>query len=293
MVMTQSFIRRALALAVMAHPVAAMAQTTGGEAAPTAQQAPVEQQPAVPAPAAEQAPAQPAPAGQPAPPAPGEIVVQGSAYAKKDPLKHVNEASYAAIQTGDRLVVEPATKLYTKGVPSPLRRGLHNVIYNLREPTNFAAFLMEHKFGKAGETLARFTINSTVGIAGLLDVARSKPIHLPYRPNGLGDVAGFYGIGSGPYFFLPLVGPTTLRDVIGTTIDRSWFAFVVGAPLDTVGFAAGVTVIGGMDDRNAIDGRLQAFRENSSNPYRATRDFYLKRRQEEIDTLRNAGKPKS
>jgi phospholipid-binding lipoprotein MlaA len=218
--------------------------------------------------------------------APG-IVVQGDAYSRQDPVHAVNEKSYEAIQKGDKLVVAPVARLYAHGVPSPLRRGLHNALYNLREPSNFVAFLLEHKFGKAGQVLVRFTVNSTIGLAGLIDVAKAKPLRIPYRPNGLADVAGFYGIKSGPYLFLPLIGPTTLRDLIGTTIDRAWFPLAVGKPLDTVPYGLAVTVIGGLDDRNAIDGQLRKFREESADPYNATRDFYLKRRQAEIDALRH------
>lgn len=215
------------------------------------------------------------------------IVVEGSGFSRQDPIHQLNEKSYEAIQTGDRLVVAPAAKLYAKGIPSPMRKGLHNVIYNLREPSNFLGFLLEHKFGKAGQTLVRFTINSTVGLVGLIDVARAKPIGIPYRPNGLADAAAFYGIGSGPYLFLPLIGPTTLRDLIGVTFDRTWFPLVVGGPFNSVAYGLGITVIGGLDDRNAIDPQLRAFREKSSDPYRATRDFYLKRRNAEIEALRH------
>jgi phospholipid-binding lipoprotein MlaA len=264
--------------AITAEPVV----PTQPGAATTAPETPVPAQPA---------PATTTPATPPA--AKGDIVVQGSTYAKHDPFRAVNETSYEAIQKSDKLVVAPATRIYTRGVPSPLRRGLHNAVYNLREPTNFVASLMEHKFGRAGQTLVRFTVNSTIGLAGLFDVAKSKPLRIPYRPNGLADVAGFYGIKPGPYFFLPLVGPTTLRDVIGVSIDRTWFPLAVGAPLNSIAFGLGETVIGGLDDRSAIDGQLRAFRDQSGDPYRATRDFYMKRRQQEIDELRHPNQVKA
>jgi phospholipid-binding lipoprotein MlaA len=216
-----------------------------------------------------------------------DIVVQGSVFEKHDPFRSLNATSYNAVQKSDHLVVAPAMHIYRHDVPRPIRRGLHNAIYNLREPTNFVASVLEHKFGCAGQTLVRFIVNSTVGVAGLVDVAKAKPFRIPYRRNGLADVAGFYGIKSGPYFFLPLVGPTTLRDLIGVTVDRTWFPLVVGAPLNSVAFGGSVTVIGGLDDREAIDGRLRAFKEKSGDPYRSTRDFYLQRRQQEIEDLRH------
>src|SRR3546814_2534491 len=73
--------------------------------------------------------------------------------------------------------------------------------------------------GKALETVGRFAINSTIGAAGVFDVAKKAPINLPYRSNGFANTLGFYGVEPGPYFFLPLVGPTTLRDMVGDGID--------------------------------------------------------------------------
>src|SRR3546814_9806039 len=75
------------------------------------------------------------------------------------------------------------------------------------------------KIGKALETVGRFAINSTIGAAGVFDVAKKAPINLPYRSNGFANTLGFYGVEPGPYFFLPLVGPTPLRDMVGDGID--------------------------------------------------------------------------
>ncbi|MFD2783753.1 MlaA family lipoprotein [Novosphingobium pokkalii] len=144
--------------------------------------------PAVSAPVPVQTAPQVAPDGAAPPSEPSEqeeapgIVVQGDAYSRQDPVHAVNEKSYEAIQKGDKLVVAPVARLYAHGVPSPLRRGLHNALYNLREPSNFVAFLLEHKFGKAGQVLVRFTVNSTIGLAGLIDVAKAKPLKIPTAP---------------------------------------------------------------------------------------------------------------
>lgn len=286
---------RRAARGLAAPALAALAALPGLAQAQAATPPAIEVSTPPPAPPAAQAPATATPPSAPETPpaepdeAPG-IVVQGDSFSRQDPMHAVNQKSYEAIQKGDKLVVAPVAHAYAKTLPSPLRRGLHNALYNLREPSNFVAFVLEHKFGKAGQVLVRFTVNSTVGLAGLIDVAKAKPLKIPYRPNGLADVAGFYGIKSGPYLFLPLIGPTTLRDLIGTTIDRAWFPLAVGKPLDTVPYGLAVTVIGGLDDRTAIDGQLKQFRAESADPYNATRDFYLKRRQAEIDGLRHPHK---
>src|SRR3546814_2446438 len=91
--------------------------------------------------------------------------------------------------------------------------GLGNALRNISEPVNFLNFLLQFKIGKAAETLGRFVVNTTFGVGGLVDVAKTKPFNLPYRRNGFANTLGFYGVEPGPYFYLPLVGPTTLRDM--------------------------------------------------------------------------------
>ena len=233
----------------------------------------------------------PAPTPPPAPiiADPGMIVI--SVHSRKyeqriDPAEAINAKSFGAIQTADKMVIGPASQVYERGVPGPVRSGIHNVLYNLREPTNFLNFLLQHKVGKAAETLARFTMNSTMGWAGIFDVAKRKPFNLPYRRNGLANTMGFYGIGPGPYMFLPLVGPTTLRDFIGITIDRFSAPAALAGPFATPEYGFSVMVIGGMDDRLRIAPQLAKYRDQVGDPYRATRDFYLRRRQAEIDELR-------
>jgi phospholipid-binding lipoprotein MlaA len=86
-----------------------------------------------------------------------------------------------------------------------------------------------------------------------------------------------------------MVGPTTLRDLIGTTIDRVGFPMLYASELRTPAFGLAVTVIGALDDRVMIDPQIREFREKTPDPYAAVRNFYLMRRQAEIDGLK--GKP--
>ena len=202
-----------------------------------------------------------------------------------DPARALNLKSYAVVEGADKLMVGPAAHTYERGLPTPLRDGFHNAIYNLREPANAVNFMLQHRVGKSLAATARFAINSTVGLAGFFDVAKRKPFRIPYRPNGMADTLGYYGVKQGPYMFLPIIGPTTVRDLVGTTIDRFWFPLVAGFPLDTFEFGIAMTVVNGLDDRTRIDPLLRKFREESGDPYTAHREFYLKRRQAEIDGL--------
>ncbi|ABD25803.1 VacJ-like lipoprotein [Novosphingobium aromaticivorans DSM 12444] len=213
------------------------------------------------------------------------IVVSGERTPPQDPMQSVNQASYDAVQAVDDAVIAPVAQVYEKGVPRPLRMGLRNFLRNLTEPIVALNFLLQLKPGKAAETVGRFAVNSTVGVGGLVDVAKKKPFNLPYRRNGFAYTMGYYGIGPGPYMFLPLVGPTTLRDVIGLGLDRFLLPFAVGGPLRHPGYVYGSFVIRSLDERVMNDELFKRIREES-NPYASYRELYLKSRQAEIDALK-------
>lgn len=212
-------------------------------------------------------------------------MVSGERTPAQDPMQSVNQASYDAVQAVDGAVIAPLAMSYQKTLPKPIRTGLRNFLVNLTEPIVALNFLLQLKPGKAAETIGRFAINSTVGAAGLIDVAKKKPFNLPYRRNGFAYTMGYYGIGSGPYMFLPLVGPTTLRDVVGLGLDRFLMPFAVGGPLKHPAYVYGGFVVRSLDDRVENDALFKRIDEES-NPYASYREFYLKTRQAEIDALK-------
>jgi phospholipid-binding lipoprotein MlaA len=228
-------------------------------------------------------------AGTTAPPLPeenGAIVVTARPRAVAgDPLEAVNVKAFEATQAVDRAAVGPIALGYRHIVPEPARDGLRNALRNLREPVVAINFLLQLKPGKAAETLARLGINSTIGVAGLVDVARRKPFHLPYRPNGFADTFGYYGVKPGAYLFLPLVGPTTVRDLVGGGLDRLVLPLAIGRPFNRVTYTIPTGVIGALQHRINIDDELRELREKAPDPYAALRDAYLRRRQAEIDAL--------
>ncbi|MGV3511466.1 MAG: MlaA family lipoprotein [Novosphingobium sp.] len=252
-----------------------------GAATPVPQGAPSEPQPSAPV----ALPQAPAPSLDQIEQSEQAIVVSGERTPAQDPMQAVNQASYDAVQAVDDAVIAPVANVYEKGVPRPIRMGLRNFLRNLTEPIVALNYLLQLKPGKAAETVGRFAINSTVGIGGVIDVARNKPFNLPYRRNGFAYTFGYYGIGPGPYMFLPLVGPTTLRDVIGLGLDRFLMPFAVGGPLRNPGYVYGSFVIRSLDERVANDELFRRIREES-NPYASYRELYLKSRQAEIDALK-------
>jgi phospholipid-binding lipoprotein MlaA len=221
-----------------------------------------------------------------------DIVVTARPRASKaDPAAAINIVTFDAAQVMDRALVAPVTKGYTKIVPKPARDGLHNLINNLDEPIVFVNFLLQLKPGKAAATLGRFAINSTVGVGGLIDVAKRKPFRLPRRSNGLADTLGYYGVKPGPYLFLPLIGATTLRDMLGRVVDLSILPTAFGKPFTNPAFSTSKGALSAVDERAHVDEDARRERHESADPYTAVREDYLRRRQAEIDVLKGKSQP--
>ena len=238
---------------------------------------------ATPAPAVPSSPSAPAPKPLPDP---SDIIVTGrSGPPPGDPLEQVNEVSFAAVQAVDKAVIGPLAQAYEKTVPNPARSGIRNALSNLHEPVNFLNFVLQHKIGKAAETFGRFAINSTMGVVGLVDVAKRKPFSLPLRYNGFANTLGFYGVKPGPFFFLPLVGATTVRDFIGFSVDKLLLPTSIGKPFTQPTYNIPTGALSALDHRNVTDADIQKIRNGDRNPYAAVREDYLARRQAEIDAL--------
>lgn len=221
---------------------------------------------------------------------PEEILVTGRQSIPGDPLNEVNAASYDVVQAADRAVIRPVAMGYRKIVPRQGRLGVRNFLSNLAEPVVFINYVLQLKLGKAAETAGRFAINSTVGAAGLVDVAKRKPFNLPKRQNGFANTLGYYGVKPGPFLFLPIVGPTTIRDLFGLGIDRLVVPVAVGKPFNRPYYAIPAGILTSLDQRAEADDKLAKLHDETGNAYVATRDEYLKRRQDEIDALRGRSK---
>lgn len=217
-----------------------------------------------------------------------DITVRARRASPGDPMAAINAKSFAITEAVDNAVLGPAAMAVENNVPKPITDGLHNFLYNIHEPVAFLNFLLQLKPGKAAETLGRFTINSTLGIGGLFDVAKKRPFKLPYRTNGFAYTLGYYGIGPGPFLFLPLFGSTSLRDLIGDNVDRLVVPLAFSKPFNRPAYFIPAGVFRTLDRRADFDNQLRALRQ-SADPYVARREYYLQLRQAEIDHLR--GKP--
>ncbi len=239
-------------------------------------------------------PTDPASSAQPESQAPapaaglGEIVVTGRRASPEDPLEELNSTSFEVTQTVDKAIIGPVAFAYEEVMPRPMRKGLSNFLHNLGEPIVFLNFMLQLKPDKAAETFGRFAINTTLGAAGLVDVAKRKPFNLPYRRNGFANTLGYYGVKPGPYFYLPLVGSTTLRDFIGNRLDLLVLPMAFGRSIIRPEFAIPIAVLSELDHRIEFDDELRVIRA-TADPYVAARTYYLQKRQAEIDALRGRG----
>ena len=135
----------------------------------------------------------------------------------RDPWEGYNRTIYAFNDGLDTVLLKPAAEAYDTVVPEPVDRGIGNFIANLGEVGNFANALLQAKPVESGRALVRLTINSTVGLFGLFDVATELGIE---RGNeDFGQTLGAWGAGPGPYFVLPVLGPSTVRDALGGPVD--------------------------------------------------------------------------
>jgi phospholipid-binding lipoprotein MlaA len=199
----------------------------------------------------------------------------------QDPWEGANRTFYRVEGALDRALIRPLAVFYKHVAPRPLRSGLKNAIANLAEPSVAVNDLLQGRGGKAGETVARFVVNSTVGVAGLFDVA--TPAALPHHANDFGLTLARYGVKPGPYLFLPLVGPTNVRDAVGGVVNIAFNPLTYAGYPGQAEVAATTTAAKGLDARNAADGQLKALDASAVDPYATLRAYAEQTREAEVN----------
>ncbi|MCV6637594.1 VacJ family lipoprotein [Candidatus Albibeggiatoa sp. nov. NOAA] len=138
---------------------------------------------------------------------------------KKDPFEKFNRAMYDLSNDLDMMVVRPAAEIYKAALPDPVDKGISNFFSNLGEITVIANDLLQLKFKQAAQDTGRFAVNTTVGLLGIFDVATHWGLEKHYED--FGQTLGAWGVGQGPYLYIPGVGPSTIRDATGRVVDFS------------------------------------------------------------------------
>lgn len=207
------------------------------------------------------------------------VFEEGAAVAEDyDPWESFNERMFAFNRGLDRYAMKPVARAWDKTVPEPAQLGLKSAFHNVGMPKRFLNSLFQAKFRGAGRELARFVINSSVGLAGLIDVAGAGGIKPSEEDTG--QTLGAYGVGPGPYLVLPFLPPLTVRD---------GFGFAVDAALDPMSYVAPFAANVGMTGTETINMRaenleiFQDVEESVLDLYSAVRNGYLQRRQTEIE----------
>lgn len=188
-----------------------------------------------------------------------------------DPIENANRAVFDGNQYIDRHVLKPMAGSYRETVPSGVQRGVSNVLNNLREPSIAVNDLLQGNPARALSTLWRFTVNTTAGALGILDVAGD--LGLEHHEADFGQTLGVWGAGTGPYLTLPLLGPSNLRDATGTLVG-----FVLN-PLPLGPAQAPVSVSQALDQRVQAQDQLDTLERSSVDFYASLRSAYLQRRQ--------------
>ena len=193
-----------------------------------------------------------------------------------DPLEGVNRFFFNINQRLDRDAGRPAANAYRETVPHSVRSGLHNVLDNLGGPVSFANNLLQVRLEDAGLAAGRFLVNSTMGVAGIFDVATDWG--LPARNRDFGETMGTYGVPAGPYLVLPFRGSTDVRDFAGNYLDgyASPLRYVRYDGREYVGLMK--STLGSMDNRAANLASLRDIERASVDYYATMRTLYLERR---------------
>jgi len=197
-----------------------------------------------------------------------------------DPFEDTNRAIFDFNQMVDRHVLVPVAEAYRTVLPEPVRDSLRDFLRNLRAPLIFANNALQGDFEHAGQTFARFTLNSTLGVGGLIDVA-GRWGQLPYHEQDLGVTFGVWGIPEGPYLVIPVLGPSDPRDLVGQTAEGFGDPFnklVTGNPytLYWIPFVRGG--VSGIDQRSRYIETLSDIERTSLDYYATIRSLYRQRR---------------
>jgi phospholipid-binding lipoprotein MlaA len=214
------------------------------------------------------------------------IATQARAGEPSDPLEGANRAGYSIHQALDRALFRPAAMIYRALTPGFIGKGIHNVMVNLSEPVTFANDVLQLRPRRAAHTLIRLTANTLAGWGGFMDVAGYAG--LEHRHNSFGNTLGRYGVGPGPYLFIPFIGPSDVRDLFGSGVDAAIdpVRFITYPHRTRVNIV--LSVVGGLDQRSFNDDDLKAATAGAADPYATLRSLYLQDRQGEID---GTGKP--
>ncbi len=221
-------------------------------------------------------------------PSPADREAVAEFAAVNDPAEPTNRAVFAVNQGLDSALLKPVATVYRDWVPKFFQDRMNDVLNNLRAPVIFVNDLLQGELDRAIATLARFVVNSTLGLAGLNDLATD--IGMEGHDEDFGQTLAVWGVPEGPYVMLPIFGPSNPRDTVGLVVDFLIDPFNVWAGNTDREFAvlsrAGAR---GVDQRAIYMEALDEIERTSLDYYAAIRSLYRQRRAEEIRNGKSSG----
>jgi phospholipid-binding lipoprotein MlaA len=206
---------------------------------------------------------------------------------QSDPLEPLNRGVFQFNRVVDGLVLEPAARIYRMTTPQFFRTGVSNFLANLSTPVVLANDLLQGDFQRAELTLGRFMMNTILGLGGVIDVG--DKLGMPDRHyEDFGQTLAVYGVGSGPYLMLPLLGPSNGRDAVGRVVDLAFDPLAVLGVVD-VGISVGPSEVRlartgaeALSLREANIEQVEELERSSIDLYAAVRTFYYQYRENQI-----------
>jgi len=202
----------------------------------------------------------------------------------RDPFEPFNRGVSSFNEAVDEAVLKPVATAYVEVAPSPVRTGVSNFFSNLTDLWSAANAVFQLRPQEAGENLMRFSVNTVLGLGGVLDIA--SEMQIPRTRIDFGQTLGRWGAPPGPYLVLPLLGPSTVRDTAGIVVDAQ------ADPLGDVDRVANRNALTGLrvvDTRANLLGATTVLEGAALDKYSFTRDLYLNRRQSQIDRMIDKG----
>ncbi len=206
-----------------------------------------------------------------------------------DPIEPANRFFYKINDGLDTYILAPVARGYRSVVPGAVRRPIHNLITNISSPAVFANDVLQTKPRRAGDTLMRFLINSTAGVGGLFDVASD----LGYKAHetDFGVTLALWGVGDGPFLFLPVLGPSNPRDAAGFAgnfgLDPLTYATFGGSQALSLSRFG----VGAVDARERFLDPVDQVKKAALDPYATFRSLYRQNRASQIAATRADDRP--
>ena len=205
--------------------------------------------------------------------------VTSAAHAETDgdPLESMNRGIFAFNQAADTYILRPVAVSYRYITPQVVRTHLGNFADNLSEPLNGVNSLLQGDVVQGVQSFWRFVINSTIGLAGLNDVATEAGI--PQRDEDFGQTLAVWGVGAGPYLVIPILGPSNFRDAGGRI--GNWVVDPVNYVVNNE-TSIGIAIGQGIVQRERLIDPIDDINNSSLDPYVSFRSIYQQRRAAQI-----------